>query len=167
MTQSTVAGLATRLEEAQKDFLQALRNIPPSVFSKAPSADDWTVAQVVGHAAEIQTFWVGQAESIAREDNPLIGRLAEADKCSRSHSTGEGAPRDPRHAVERFDAASTEALRRLRAFRDADLLRQGHRLDGKLVGAGQLIEDSVISHVAEHARQLQKVAGAPDIRTKP
>lgn len=167
MTQLTVAGLATRLEEARRDFIQALRDIHPSVFASAPSADDWTVAQIVGHAAEIQTFWMGQAERIAREGDPAIGRLTQADKHSRSHSVGEGAPRDTRQAVELFEAAGVETLRRLRAFRDADLARQGHRPDGTTVSAGRLIEGSIVDHVAEHARQMRELAKSPGGRATP
>ena len=167
MTQLTVAGLATRLEEAQKDFLQDMRGIHPSVFVGVPAADDWTVAQIVGHATEIQTFWVGQVERIARENDPTIGRLTLADKQARSHSTGEGAPHDPQQAAERFKAAGAETLRRLRVFKDSDLSRQGYRPDGTAVSAGQLIEGSIVDHVAEHARRMREMATSSVRRATP
>jgi len=167
VTQLTVAGLTTRLEEAQKDFLQVLRGIHPSVFAGVPSSDDWTVAQIVGHATEIQTFWMGQAERIVRESDPTIGRLTQPDKQSRSHAVGEGAPRDPQQAAERFKSIGAETLRRLRAFKDADLARQGHRPDGTAVSAGQLIEGSIVDHVAEHARQIREMAKSSVRRAAP
>ncbi|MBI4307405.1 MAG: DinB family protein [Chloroflexi bacterium] len=165
MTHMTVAELTSRVEEARDLFLQAVRAVSPADFTHAPSPEEWSAAQIAGHAIEVQTFWATQAERIVQRDNPLIGRVTEADKQARRRSFGEGAPQTIPETVNRFAAASVEALRRLRALSDADLQRQGHHPDGRVVTAQQIIEHTIVSHLEEHARQMEKTAASLHSKT--
>ena len=62
------------LRSAHRIVMDAVDGIAEPEIRKVPVPDEWTVAQLMAHIAEIQYFWMEKAVLITQEDDPNITR---------------------------------------------------------------------------------------------
>ncbi len=144
---STIPELAERLETAQTQLLDALDGATDRELYTTPSEDEWTVAQVCAHVAELQPLWMGKIA--AMDSEPTVAR-SEADAAARAAAITDHASDPLAMIVERLGDANSQALELLRGMSSTDLERRSSL--GKT--ATELIESHVIDHVEAHARQI-------------
>jgi uncharacterized damage-inducible protein DinB len=160
-----LAQLVEAVDQVNRLLLEALDAVPPELFDRPPAPDEWSVAQVIGHALESQDFWVGQLERLVGEDRPAIGRRTDAERQRRTYGFTDGRPRTLAEAQERLQRTARETRARLSRLPAEVLDRTALHPDrGEITGA-QLIEYLLIEHLSGHVeqvhstlRQLQKDA---------
>jgi uncharacterized damage-inducible protein DinB len=64
------------LRSAREAVLSAIEGISDAEAQEVPEPGEWTVAQLLGHVTEVQSFWVSKAILITREDDPNVARNA-------------------------------------------------------------------------------------------
>jgi len=140
------------LRSAREAVLSAIEGISEAEVHEVPAPGEWTVAQLLGHIAEVQPFWVSKAILITREDDPPVARNA-AEGELRTAAVAGLAQESLADLRQRVIAANDAAVASIGGIDPKDLDRVGHRGEGKSVSAGELIQ-SVASHLREHAGQI-------------
>lgn len=146
--------LGQLLQEAQTELTTALEGITEEELRTPPKEGEWSVAQVLGHVAEMQPFWVRKALLMATLENPNIARSPEeAQQRLRAVAETERMPWP--ELQRRVEEAGSQAVTLVRRLREKDLRRLGTRGDGSVITIQQLVERTVAEHVQEHARQVR------------
>lgn len=161
-----LAQLIGAVDEVNRRLLEALESVPAELFDRPPAPDEWSVAQVIGHALESQDFWVGELERLVGEERPAIGRRTDAERRRRTHGFTAGRPRTLAEARERLRETAEHTRARLSRLPAEVLVRTALHPDrGELTGA-QVIEQLLVEHLTGHVEQvrstlsqLQKDAG--------
>ena len=80
MSAASSERLTERLQEGLRDALAtvvaSVRGVSEEEARQIPEPDEWTVAQLLAHIAEIQGFWMEKAVLITKENDPQITRTA-------------------------------------------------------------------------------------------
>ncbi len=154
MSEGRVFELIQAVDDVNRRLLEALESVPPDRFDRPPAPDEWSVAQVIGHAIESQDFWVGQLERLAREDRPSIGRRTEAERQRRIHGFTYGRPKTPEEARARLSQVAEETRTRLGRLPAEAFGRTAIHPDrGELTGA-QVVEYLLVEHLRGHVDQV-------------
>ena len=74
MSQEQLRVLQQLLRSAHQVVVHAIEGITEKDARQVPAPDEWTVAQLLAHIAEIQDFWMGKAVLITKEVDPNITR---------------------------------------------------------------------------------------------
>ncbi len=154
MSEDRVPELIRAVDEVNRRLLEAIDSVPPDLFDRPPAPNEWSVAQVIGHALESQDFWVGQLERLAQEDRPAIGRRTEAERQRRTHGFTDGRPRTPEEARARLSRLAEETRTRLSRLPAEAFGRTAVHPDrGELTGA-QVVEYLLVEHLRGHVDQV-------------
>ena len=70
--QEQIPALQQLLRSTHQDVMEAIDGIAELEIRQVPVPDEWTVAQLMAHIAEIQYFWMEKAVLITQEDDPNI-----------------------------------------------------------------------------------------------
>ncbi len=88
MATSEIQKLQGGLRAARDEVLSAIDGITEQEAHQIPAPDEWSVAQLLAHIAEIQVFWVGKAALITKEGDLGAGaagrRSSAAQRASKS-----------------------------------------------------------------------------------
>ena len=117
-----------------------------------PAPGEWTVAQLLAHIAEIQSFWMGKAVLITREDDPNVSR-SEVENDIRVAAVTDHSSDPLERLVRELAEANSDTLQSLGGLSLHDLGRPGHRGEGNPITAKEVVQ-SLTKHVQEHARQI-------------
>ena len=71
-----IENLQQGLRSAHTAVTASAQGVTDEDAHQIPEPDEWTVAQLLAHIAEIQGFWMGKAVLITKEDDPQITRTA-------------------------------------------------------------------------------------------
>ena len=152
MSNNEIQELQEGLRSAREAVLSAIEGISEAEAKEVPEPGEWTVAQLMGHITEVQSFWVSKAILITREDDPNVARNA-AEGELRTASVAGMAQHSVADLRQKMIAANDAAVATVGGIDPKDLNRLGHRGEGNPVSAGQLIE-SLASHLRAHAGQI-------------
>ncbi|HJN87076.1 MAG: DinB family protein [Dehalococcoidia bacterium] len=152
MSNNEIQELQEGLRSAREAVLSAIEGISEAEAKEVPEPGEWTVAQLMGHITEVQSFWVSKAILITREDDPNVARNA-AEGELRTASVAGMAQHSVADLRQKMIAANDAAVATVGGIDPKDLNRLGHRGEGKSVSAGQIVQ-SVASHLREHAGQI-------------
>lgn len=164
---SDQADMRARLHEAAAAFL-AQR---PAVLAAEPwpladafddSAEaDWGPPEVLAHVAEMLPYWLGEVERIvagARAPVPFGRAPGDAVRLA---VIGRDRTVPLRELWDRIASDLARYERRLDGLTDADLARQGrHPVRGPMT-VGEVLERTVVSHLADHAAQIREALDRP------
>ena len=151
---SEAEALVQLLQGAQARFQAALQGISEAELRTPPREGEWTVAQVVGHVAELQPFWMRKVLLMVTLENPSVARTPEEqEQRVRAVAEAEGMPWP--ELERRLQESAAQALELARRLRDGDLRRLGTRGDGQAVTVQQMVERFIAGHLEEHARQVE------------
>ncbi len=159
----TVEELAEGLAAAQLAFQAAVEAIPADRYGMGRGPGQWSPAQIVAHAIELQPFWARQIERMIAEAHPTIGRVDEDARRERVAAVERGARLDKAQAMLELRRAAHEALEQVRALSPDQLSRKGLLVTLE-TGAPeertirQLIVTVLIGHLREHGEELQRLA---------
>jgi|TARA_Y100000031_G_C7977222_1_gene273113 uncharacterized damage-inducible protein DinB len=152
MSGNEIQELQEGLRSAREAVLSAIEGISEADAQEVPEPGEWTVAQLMGHVTEVQSFWVSKAILITKEDDPNVARNA-AEGELRAASVAGNTQDSVAGLRQKMIAANDAAVASVGGIDSKDLDRVGHRGEGRPVSAGQLIQ-SLASHLREHAGQI-------------
>ena len=109
--------LAQLLREAQAEFQAALDGITERELRTPPAANEWSVAQIIGHVGEHQVFWVRRGQLMAALEMPDLDRTH--DELEARSQAADKAKDIPWPELQRQLAeACRQALERLGRLRE-------------------------------------------------
>ncbi len=149
------AGETERLQESLRAALAtvvaSVQGVSEEEAHQIPEPEEWTVAQLLAHIAEIQGFWMEKAVLITKENDPQITRTAvENDlRIAAVEDNSQGSVAD---LLARVSAANEKAIATTASIDPKDLDRPGHREENPMTVAGVI--EYIAGHVRLHAEQI-------------
>jgi len=144
--------LQQMLRAAHELAMESIDGITESEIRQVPAPDEWTVAQLMAHTAEIQYFWMGKAVLVTTEDDPNIAR-SDVENDRRSAAVADHADDPLEDLVSGLAAANESAIATTGKILPADLSILGHRGENNPVTVEGVIH-YLAAHVEEHAAQI-------------
>ena len=181
MATNKIQKLRDGLRAARDEVLSAIDGITEQEAHQIPAPDEWSVAQLLAHIAELQVFWVGKAVIITADLQVFwVGKAVIITADLQVFWVGkaviitkEGDPQISRTAVESHRriaavtdhaqdslddlkremlAACEEAVAMVGRINPQDLNRPGHREDNPMTAGGVI--QYLGGHVRDHANQI-------------
>ena len=152
--QERIPMLQQMLRSAHQVVVDAIDGIGEGEARQVPAPDEWTVAQLLAHIAEIQYFWMEKAVLITQEDDPNITRSdVENDRRAAAVADHAGDPLDD--LTRGLAAANDSAVATTGEIAPEDLDTLGHRGENNPITVEGVIH-FLASHLEEHAQQIKE-----------
>ncbi len=151
-TQEQIPALQQLLRSAHRNVMETVDGIAEPEIRQVPAPDEWTVAQLMAHIAEIQYFWMKKAVLITQEDDPNITRSdVENDRRAAAVEDHGGDSLD--ELIRGLAAANESAIGATGRIAPGDLGILGHRGENNPITVEGVIR-YLATHVEEHAVQI-------------
>jgi hypothetical protein len=147
-----IPALQQILRAAHQVAIESIDGITEPEIRQVPAPDEWTVAQLLAHIAEIQYFWMEKAVLITREDDPNITR-SDVENDRRSAAVVDHAGDSLKDLVSGLAAANESAIATTGNIPPADLSILGHRGENNPITVEGVVH-YLAAHVEEHAAQI-------------
>ena len=147
-----ISALQEMLRAAHQVVMKSIDGITEPEIRQVPAPDEWTVAQLLAHIAEIQDFWMEKAVLITKEDDPNITR-SDVENDRRSAAVVGHAGDSLEDLVSGLAAANVSAIAITGDIPPADLSILGHRGENNPVTVEGVVH-YLATHVEEHAAQI-------------
>lgn len=154
MNDQTIARLQHSLRDAHQAVVSAMNGVTESEAHEVPEPDEWTVAQLLAHTAEIQSFWMGKALLITQEDDPNITRT-DVENDVRINAVIDHSGDDLPTLIQGLHHANDSAVATVGTINPTDLTLPGHRGEGNPMTVAGVIQ-YLAGHVELHARQIEE-----------
>jgi len=164
MTEQRLRRFLERLDAVERRLAAHAERDPPPGLTEPdePSGERWDAGQVWAHVAEFVPYWMSQLGSLLARyrGEPLpFGRIkTDPDRIA-------AIERDRATAVPDLMERTRRAIADLRAWlptiEDRDWLARGVIPNGRILGADEIVDDLLVSHLEEHADQLDGLS-APE-----
>lgn len=147
--------LLLRLEAGRRELLEACLGLSGDALRRRPSADDWSVLEVLAHLPDASRGWLHSVERMRKEDDPALARFDDA-AWKATHVDVNAWPAD--RVFADLQAVHAETLACVLSLTDADLQRQGTGARGP-VSVRELIS-RYAGHDVNHANQIREIRQA-------
>ena len=151
--QEQIQALQQLLRSAHQDVMEAIDGIVELEIRQVPVPDEWTVAQLMAHIAEIQYFWMEKAVLITQEDDPNIITQRDVENDRRAAAVEDHARDSLDELIRGLAAANDSAFGATGRIATGDLGILGHRGENNPIAVEGVIR-YLASHVEEHADQI-------------
>ena len=151
--QAQIQALQQLLRSAHQDVMEAIDGIAELEIRQVPVPDEWTVAQLMAHIAEIQYFWMEKAVLITQEDDPNIITRRDVENDRRAAAVEAHARDSLDELIRGLAAANESAFGATGRIATGDLGILGHRGENNPIAVEGVIR-YLASHVEEHADQI-------------
>jgi hypothetical protein len=136
---------------------------PLSAAYGAEPESDWGPKEVLAHVAEMLGFWPGQVDAIlaspASGEPPGFGRVSTDE--NRIRRVGEDRLLPAGELFDRIGVGARDVAARMAALGRDDQARSGVHVRLGEMTIPAIYERFIVSHLEEHVRQLDEVAGRP------
>jgi len=149
MSTEGITDLEQRLHASRQEVLTALDDITNAELHSAAAAGDWTVAEVCAHVIEMQMLWLRKIANSAGD--PDLKR-SEAEVERRTALIEAHAQDDIGTIRRRLEEANNWSVGILRGIGSATLETETSRGTAR-----EAIHSLVISHLSEHAKQINDI----------
>lgn len=159
-TGATAAAAAARLRRLDEAVMRFDLHAVASHHGNPGSAGDprsWSADQVWAHVGESLAYWVGQVDRLLAAPGASVGRPAEDPTRLRAIEPAASVPLAARAAD--LARAADRLQARLRSLSDADWATPAQHHDRGQLDLATLVDRCVLDHLAEHAAQLDQLAG--------
>ncbi|MBX5437216.1 MAG: DinB family protein [Alicyclobacillaceae bacterium] len=154
----TVTSIRQRVVELQSRFRQVAAGVEPDALHWRPAPDAWSVAQILAHAAEFQSFFAKDVLHLRDHPGAGFGRTLEHPERLRAVELTGAERLDGLLAA--FDQGCQDTLRMLDALQDADLAVEGtHPKFGRRSVAWE-IDHFITEHLEKHIGQVERTYNA-------
>lgn len=150
--QDPISRLQQMLTAAHQAVIESIDGIQEGEIRLIPAPDEWTVAQLLAHIAEIEYFWMEKAVLITKEDDPNITR-SDVENDRRTAAVVDHAGDSLNELIRGLAAASDAAVAAVGNIAPDDLAILGHRGENNPISVEGVIQ-SLAGHVTEHANQI-------------
>ena len=151
--QEQIQALQQLLRSAHQDVMEAIDGIAELEIRQVPVPDEWTVAQLMAHIAEIQYFWMEKAVLITQEDDPNIITRRDVENDRRAAAVEDHARDSLDELIRGLAAANESAFGATGRIATGDLGILGHRGESNPIAVEGVIR-YLAFHVEEHADQI-------------
>jgi hypothetical protein len=155
-------GILTALENEREKFLDLIDGLSEEELLEPGVTGDWTIKDILSHltrweAELVKLLWQasrGQEPSMETIEG-LLGTESEGVDQTNARWHAELSGRPLESVLEDFHAVRTQTIRRVEAFKDADLTdpKRYTWLDGRPLW--EWIEGDSFGHEAEHALEIR------------
>mgnify|MGYP006286276369 CR=1 FL=1 len=147
--------LLHRLEAGRRELLEACLGLTDEQLRLRPSADDWSVLEVLAHLPDVDRNWLANVQMMLTQDSPTLPGFDDAAwKAAHAHVNQQPAA----EVFADLRASHAEALAGVGALTDADLARTGIGRRGSLTVKELITRYS--GHDANHANQIREIRAA-------
>ena len=147
--------LLHRLEAGRRELLEACLGLTDAAIRQRPSADDWSVLEVLAHLPDASRGWLESVERMRTEANPTLARFDAAARKT-DHAEVNTWPDERVFADLREVHAATLAY--VQGLSDGDLQRPAVGMRGP-VTVRELIS-RYAGHDTNHANQIREIRKA-------
>lgn len=154
MTHARIQKLQEGLNAAHTQVVGAVEGLSEVHGHEVPEPDEWTVAQLLAHIAEIQAFWTEKAVLITQEEDPNITRTAVENDIREAAVTGQ-ADAPIAELLDRCGEATERAMRLVGEIDPDHLDVLGHRGESNPITVEGVIL-YLTEHIVEHVRQIEE-----------
>lgn len=152
MNQPQIPTLQQLVRTAHQVVVDSIDGITEEEARQVPAPDEWTVAQLLAHIAEIQYFWIEKAVLITQEDDPNITRSdVENDRRAAAVAGHAGDALDD--LIRELATANESAIATTGTIAQEDLSTLGHRGEDNPITVEGVIQ-YLASHMELHAVQI-------------
>ena len=150
--QEQIQALQQLLRSAHQDVMEAIDGIAELEIRQVPVPDEWTVAQLMAHIAEIQYFWMEKAVLITKESDPNITR-SDVENDRRAAAVVDRAGDSLEEHIWSLAAANESAVVTTGEISPGDLTTLGHRGENNPITVAGVVR-FLATHMEEHAHQI-------------
>jgi len=151
------AALVQRVRAAGEAFAALVEGLPEGAFRHAPGPDEWSVAELAGHAAEFPVTFAAQCARLAASPGISLGRQLDDPGRLAAVRQMEGA--DPAEAGRRLRAATATAADTLAAIPATGWDATGTRVvDGETIAVRTVVQRFIAGHLEGHLEQARNAA---------
>lgn len=147
------AALATKYENATKDFAVEIKGLSDSDWQAKTLAEGWTVAATAHHAAGVSAPMSMMVKSIAT-GSPMPDITAEGLNQANAVHAQEFANATREETLELLRETTGPATELIRGLEDQQLVRKAMLPLGMEMTAEQTIE-AMIGHIGSHAASIK------------
>ena len=151
MSAGETGRLQAGLRAAHAAVIASVQGVSEDEAHQIPEPDEWTVAQLLAHIAEIQGFWMEKAVLISKENDPQITRTA-VENDLRIAAVEEHSQDNVADLLVNVAESNEKAIATTASINPKDLDRPGHREDNPMTVAGVI--GYIAGHVELHAAQI-------------
>ena len=150
--QSPNSSLQDMLKSAYQAVIESIDGIQEAEIRLIPAPDEWTVAQLLAHIAEIEYFWMEKAVLITKEDDPNITR-SDVENDRRTAAVVDHAGDSLDELIRGLSTANDAAVTVVGNIAPRDMSILGHRGENNPISVEGVIQ-SLAGHMTEHANQI-------------
>ena len=154
MIHEQILMLQQMLRSAHQAVMDAVDGIAEDEARQVPTPDEWTVAQLLAHIAEIEYFWMEKAVLITIENDPNITR-SDVENDRRAAAVADHADDPLEDLIRGLATANDSAIATTGEIAPKDLATQGHRGENNPITVEGVIH-FLASHMEEHAGQIKE-----------
>ena len=154
MKNTGVEDIVEELKESQSQLLKTVGQLSEENAHLVPAPNEWTVAQLLAHIAEIQEFWTAKAVLMTKEDRPEITRNSVENDIREQTVLNKANSSIPEllNQCQNIHEATIETLSRISP---RDLQRSGFRGENNPVTVIEVLQ-SLVRHINEHIEQIER-----------
>ena len=154
MKNTGVEDIVKELKESQTQLLNTVGQISEETAHLVPAPDEWTVAQLLAHIAEIEEFWTAKAVLMTKEDRPEITRNSVENDIREQTVINKAGSRIS-ELLEQCQNIHEATIRTLGSISPRDLQRPGFRGENNPVTVIEVLH-SLVRHINEHIEQIER-----------
>ena len=151
-SQGQTLALQQLLQAAHQTVMGSIDGDQEAEIRQIPALDEWTVAQLLAHIAEIEYFWMEKAVLITKGDDPNITR-SDIENDRRTAAVVEHADDSLDELVKSLAFANESAVVTIGEISASDLPKLGHRGENNPMTVQGVIE-FLAKHMEAHALQI-------------
>jgi len=152
----TEAELKKHLEAAErspKEIAAAVSGLSPQVLRYKPSADKWSILEILGHLADIEIVYAYRFRQMLADKKPVIAPMDQDEWARNLGYLDTPAP----ELVALYGLNRHHSLRLLRRLKPADLEKSAfHPEYQRDVTVATLVE-KMAGHGANHLQQIERL----------
>ena len=149
-----IPALQQLLRSAHQSVMEAVGGVTEAEIRQVPASDEWTVAQLMAHIAEIEYFWMEKAVLITQEDDPNITR-SDVENDRRAAAVEDHAGDSLNDLIKSLAAANDSAIAATGEIAPKDLGILGHRGENNPITVAGVVT-FLATHVEDHADQIRE-----------
>lgn len=150
--QDQIPILQQMLRSAHQVVMDSIDGITEPEIRQVPAPDEWTVAQLMSHIAEIEHFWMEKAVLITKESDPNITR-SDVENDRRAAAVVDRAGDSLEEHIWSLAAANESAVATTGGDLPGGLTTLGHRGENNPITVEGVVR-FLATHMEEHAHQI-------------
>jgi hypothetical protein len=153
------AALLDAIRANAEELARFVESLPPDAFGGAGANDEWSLAEVCGHASEFPVYHARTLRRIVDgEADVRFGRGSDdADRVAGIRRFGGAAPAEVAGAIR---ASAEEAIAILGALPADAWERSAQSVDGETCTIREAVRTRLSDHLRGHLNQARRAAGA-------